>query len=221
MSGGAGWHAAAPSLSRPDADQRRRPGRLRLVLLCAVLAALQPVAAVAVGDGQAGAPPARPSPAPRTFPEFAGSWELDEQASTGRITATPGATVTFAISATEVTLTRTRKLPEQRSNPPDGTPVRQVFRLDGSETAVREGPRELRGRCLRVADALVFVTSESPRDGGFNLVTDAYTVDGDVLTARRQLVAIRAPGYIATMQEPSNNHPHTFIYRRAAAPRSP
>ena len=168
MSGAAGWHAAAPSLSRPDADQRRRPGRLRLVLLCAALAALQPVAAVAVGDGQAGAPPARPSPAPRTFPEFAGSWELDEQASTGRITATPGATVTFAISATEVTLTRTRKLPEQRSNPPDGTPVRQVFRLDGSETAVREGPRELRGRFLLVADALVFVTSESPRDGGFN-----------------------------------------------------
>ena len=144
-------------------------------------------------------------------------WTLDEKASTGRMTAAPGATVTFAITPTEITLTRTRKLPEQRSNPPDETPIRQLFRLDGSEAPVMEGRRSLRGRFLLVSDALVFTTSETPPESGFNIVTDAYSVDGDVLTARRQLVAVRAPGYIATMQEPSNRHPHMFIYRRAPA----
>jgi hypothetical protein len=46
-------------------------------------------------------------------------------------------------------------------------------------------------------------------------VTDSYSVEGDVLTARQQLVAVRKGGCIATMQEPSNNHPHTFVYRRS------
>jgi hypothetical protein len=64
-------------------------------------------------------------------------------------------------------------------------------------------------------DALLFTTSETPRNSGFNIVTDAYAVEGDALTARRQLVAVRKGGYIATMQEPSNNHPHTFVYRRS------
>jgi hypothetical protein len=46
-------------------------------------------------------------------------------------------------------------------------------------------------------------------------VTDSYWVDVDVLTARRQLVAVLKGGYIATMEQPSNSHPHTFVCRRA------
>jgi hypothetical protein len=150
------------------------------------------------------------------FSDFVGTWVLDEAASTGRMSAAPGSTVTLASTPTEITLTRTRKLPEQRSNPADDSPIRQTYRMDGSDTAVIDGGRrELRGRFLLVSDALVFTTSEMPRGGDFNIVTDAYEVAGDVMTARRQLVAVRAPGYIATMQEPSNNHPHTFVYRRA------
>ena len=182
----------------------------RAVLLGLVAAA---AAAPAIAR-QAGAPPA---PTPRTFPEFAGTWTLDENASAGRMTAAPGATVTFAITPTEITLTRLRKLPEQRSNPPDETPIIQMFRLDGSEVAVTDGRRSLRGRFLLVSDALVFTTSETPTESGFNIVTDAYSVAGEVLTARRQLVAVRAPGYIATMQEPTNRSAHVFIYRRTSA----
>jgi|SRR5688572_27531843 len=187
-------------------------------LVSAIVLAL--TAAVVVVPGavsQAGAPQVRPAPPPRTFPEFEGTWTLDEKASTGRMTAAPGAIVTFAMTPTEITVTRTRKLPEQRSNPPDETPIRQLFRLDGSEVQVMEGRRSMRGRFLLVSDALVFTASETPTESGFNIVTDAYSVEGDVLTARRQLVAVRPPGYIATMQEPSNRHPHTFIYRRASA----
>jgi hypothetical protein len=152
----------------------------------------------------------RSEPAPRTFPEFVGTWILDEQASTGRMSATPGAIVEITITPTEITLARTRKLPEQRSNPPNDSPARQTYRMDGTEMTVMDGRQELRGRFLLVSDALVFTTMDSR----FNIVTDAYSVDGDVLTARRQIVAVRN-GYIATMQEPSNNHPHTFVYRRA------
>lgn len=167
--------------------------------------------------GQAGAPDRSPAPPPRLFPGFEGTWLLDEQASTGRMSATPGSIVTIAITPTEISLTRTRKLPEQRSNPPDETPIRQVFRLDGTEGDADIGTWRQRGRFLLVSDALVFTTSDVPRTDGFNIVTDAYSLEGDVLIARRQLVAIRAPGYIATMQEPSNNHPHVFVYRRAPA----
>jgi hypothetical protein len=157
----------------------------------------------------------RSEPTPRTFPEFVGTWILDEQASNGRMSATPGAIVEIAITPTEITLTRTRKLPEQRTNPPNDSPTRQTYRMDGAETTVVDGRQELRGRFLLVSDALLFTTSETPRNSGFNIVTDAYAVEGDVLTARRQLVAVRKGGYIATMQEPSNNHPHTFVYRRS------
>jgi hypothetical protein len=164
---------------------------------------------------QAGAPPDR-RPAPRLFPEFEGTWVLDEQASTGRVSATPGATVTFAITPTEITLTRTPKLPEQQGNPARGSlPFVHVFRLDGTETSTDTPYPYPRGRFQLVSDALVFTTITVPRDDNFDTVTDAYSIDGDRLIARRQIVAIRAPGYIATMQEPTNNRFHHYVYRRA------
>ena len=170
---------------------------------------------VPMATRQAGAPLDR-RPAPRLFPEFEGTWVLDEQASTGRVSATPGATVTFAITPTEITLTRTPKLPEQQGNPARGSlPFVHVFRLDGTETSTDTPYPYPRGRFQLVSDALVFTTITVPRDDNFDTVTDAYSIDGDRLIARRQIVAIRAPGYIATMQEPTNNRFHHYVYRRA------
>jgi hypothetical protein len=164
---------------------------------------------------QAGAPPDR-RPAPRLFQEFEGTWVLDEQSSTGRISATPGATVAFIITPTEITLTRTRKLPEQRSNPPSNLPSVHVFKVDGTETSTDTPYPYPRGRFQLVSDALVFTTSTPQRPDGVDMMTDAYSIEGDRLIARRQIVAVRAPGFIAAMQEPTNNRFHQYVYRRAA-----
>lgn len=192
----------------------------RLVATCGLVSLL--AAAVPMSARQAGAPPDR-RPAPRLFPEFEGTWVLDEQASTGRVSATPGATVTFAITPTEITLTRTPKLPEQQGNPPRGSvPFVHVFRLDGSETSTETPYPYPRGRFQLVSDALVFTTLTVPRGSDFDTMTDAYSIEGDRLIARRQIVAVRtanpsAPGFIATMQEPTNNRFHYYVYRRAPA----
>jgi len=193
----------------------------RVLATCGLLSVLA-AAVVPVAAGQAGAPPDR-RPAPRLFPEFEGTWVLDEQASTGRVSATPGATVTFAITPTEITLTRTPKLPEQQGNPARGSlPFVHVFRLDGTETTTDTPYPYPRGRFQLVSDALVFTTLTVPRGSDFDTMTDAYSIDGDRLIARRQIVAVRvanqspsAPGFIATMQEPTNNRFHQYIYRRA------
>jgi hypothetical protein len=90
----------------------------------------------------------------RTFPQFAGSWVLDEAASWS---------FTFALVADALALTR---------------------------------------------------KDEAANRGGFTTVTDAYSVDGDVLTVRRQLTSVTAAGTILVMQEPRNNASHMYRYRR-------
>ena len=50
--------------------------------------------------------------------------------------------------------------------------------------------------------------------GPFTLVTDAYAVDGDVLTVHRQLASVNDAGQIYVMQDPANNVRHTYVYRR-------
>lgn len=69
-----------------------------------------------------------------------------------------------------------------------------------------------------MADALALTVKNAATDGRGNttLVTDAYSVNGDVLTLHRQLSTILLPaGHIATMREPANNFRQTYIYRRA------
>ena len=196
--------------------------RIGHVFVTCGLAFLLAADVVLTAARQAGAPPDR-RPAPRLFPEFEGTWVLDEQASTGRVSATPGATVTFAITPTEITLTRTPKLPEQQGNPPRGSlPFVHVFRLDGTETSTDTPYPYPRGRFQLVSDALVFTTLTVPRGNDFDTMTDAYSIEGDRLVARRQIVAVRvasqspsAAGFIATMQEPTNNRFHQYVYRRA------
>lgn len=203
-----GSFSGAPHRARGSAVKRW--ASWSLAIAAATVVTVEPSTA-----GQAGA--ARTPPPPRLFPAFEGTWVLDEQASTGRLSAAPGATVTFEITPTEITLTLTRRRPASPNTPSDGTSFRQVFRVDGTETTVPSPAAYPLGRVLLVSDALVFTTSTPPRDGGFTQVNDAYSVEGGVLIARRQLVAfVGKPGFIATMQEPSNRQSHVFVYRRAS-----
>src|SRR5688572_5655103 len=175
------------------------------------------VAALATLAAKAQAPN---QPSPRTFPQFVGTWLLDEAASTGRLRLTPRIPRTLTIATTPEEITVTQRLRVAEFDSVSEWPLLvEVYRFDGTETTHsngRYGPFEYRTIFTLVADALALTTKERPRggDGGFNVVTDVLSVDGDVLTLHRQLVAVRSPGYIATMSEPTNNFRHTFIYRR-------
>jgi hypothetical protein len=159
-------------------------------------------------------------PPPRTFPQFVGTWILDEAASTGRLNITPRIALSMTIATTpeQIAVTKRPRLgPSDRSS---ASPPAEVYRLDGIETwQSDERTGVLLDRSYRftlVADMLALTVKDGPRGGGrFTMVTDAYSVDGDVLTVHRQLTSVSASGRIATMQEPTNNFRHTFIYRRA------
>ena len=164
---------------------------------------------------------AQRSPNPsRTFPQFAGTWVLDEQASTGTLTMAPRIPRSLTITATPEALTLTERL---RLRPGDNISELQVrtVRFDGTP-AVRDRDStayEYQDVFLLVADMLVVSTkSIRRRDRNvFDLATDAFAVDGDVLTMHRQLSHVEPPGHIATMGFAPNNFKHTYIYRRSTA----
>ena len=52
------------------------------------------------------------------------------------------------------------------------------------------------------------------------MATDAYSVNGDVLTVHRQLTSVNGNGEIWVMQEPTNNFRQTYVYRRSGKPAS-
>ena len=156
----------------------------------------------------------------RTFQPFAGSWVLDEAASTGRLATTPriASSMTIATTPGDITVSKRLRLgPRDRAS---ATPLPEIYRLDGTETqAVDERTGIGLDRFYRfalVADMLALSIKE-PRPGGgraFTLVTDAYAVDGDVLTVHRQLTSVTSAGQILVMQDPANNNRQTFVYRR-------
>ena len=156
---------------------------------------------------------------PRMFPQFAGTWILDEQASKGRIVIAPRIPKTLTITATPeaLTLTEVLRLDQRDNASPDQV---RVVRFDGTPT-VRwpgSGVYEYHDSFQLAADMLVIATKTIRIPEGektFDVFTDALSVDGDVLTLHRQLVHVDAPGTIATMREPTNNFKHTFIYRRS------
>jgi hypothetical protein len=151
---------------------------------------------------------------------------LDERASTGRLTMAPppSHTVTIATTPETITVTKLLRLPPVRPEREAWTygtesPPPEIYRMDGAEIAVydpRDARRERRYSFRLVADALALTIKETSQSSGgaFTVVTDAYWVEGDVLTIHRQLSSVNASGHIATMQEPTNNSRHTFIYRR-------
>jgi len=168
----------------------------------------------------------------RTFPEFVGTWVLDKVASTGRMTGAPlpAVTLTIETTTTDITVTRVLDLPPPRydgsrrmatNNPPP-----EVYRFNGSPTYDRDyawGP-QLELTFALVADSLALTVKRigSIADlkqfdtGPFTAVTDAITVNGDVLTLHRQLTSVTPKGELASMA--TNNLRHTYIYRRAPAP---
>jgi hypothetical protein len=160
---------------------------------------------------------------PRTFPEFVGTWLLDETASTGKLKMPVPRTLSIATSPEAITVTKVLRLePELPGREGRRTltenPPAEVYRFDGTDTIVAAPRIEHRYSFRLVADALALTVRDVPTSGPGNtaLVTDAYSVTGDVLTLRRQLSAILMPaGHIATMQEPANRVSHTYVYRRA------
>lgn len=160
---------------------------------------------------------------PRTFPLFAGTWLLDEAASTGRLNMAPPVprTVTIATTPDAVSVTKRLELPPERpgregKRRATDTPPPEIYRFDGTETTLWDGQR---ATFLLVGDALALTIRRGNPARGDNItvVTDAYSVEGDVLTLERQLSTVLMPaGHIATMKEPANNFRHVYIYRRAA-----
>ena len=166
----------------------------------------------------------------RTFPEFVGTWSLDRPASTGRLMPSTAVRLTIATTSTEVTVTKVLDLPPEppgqegrrlgTNNPPP-----EVYRLDGTPTIRERGQYELSYTFLLVADALALTekTSNWVRRGdplmsernAFTMVTDASSVNGDVLTVHRQLTSVNGTGEIRVMQGPTGNFRQTYLYRRS------
>ena len=177
-----------------------------LSLLCASIVML-PSSSVAQTD--------RPM---RTFPEFAGTWVLNEAASTGRLAIAPRIPLRMTIATTPETIVVTKRPRLAPADRASATPPPEVYRLDGSETRLVDGgvTLDISHRFTLVADMLALTVKQS-REGwgnGYTAVTDAYAVSGDVLTLHRQLISVTAAGQIRVMQDSPNNFRHTYIYRR-------
>jgi hypothetical protein len=148
----------------------------------------------------------------RSFPEFVGTWVLDESASTGPLVITPRIPSRMTITTTPSAITIAKRL---RLDPRDrisDTPDPEVYRFDGTETTVNRHHYSFR----LVADALALTEKlmSGNGSGSFTLTTDAYSVTGDLLTVHRQLSSVTSDGHILVMQVPANNFRHTYIYRR-------
>jgi hypothetical protein len=158
----------------------------------------------------------------RLFPQFVGTWVLDEAASTGPLLMTPRVPLTLAIATTPTELTVTRRLRLHPNDRIPDTPPAEVYRLDGSETRATDARTGVTfDRTLRftlVADMLALTVREAPRNGrrAFTQVTDALEIDGDILRLHRQLTSVTEEGAILVMQVPANNSRHTFVYRSAS-----
>jgi hypothetical protein len=183
-----------------------RYGLSRYVVILCTLVGMLPAVASAQADGPA-----------RTFPEFVGTWVLDETASTGRLGITPRIPLRMAIATTPLTITITKQLRLRPGDHAAATPPPESYRIDGSETRLvdeRTGASlDVTYRFTLVADMLAFTVREGNGNGS-TAVTDAYTVTGDVLTLHRQLTSVTRSGQIRVMQDPLNNSRHTYIYRR-------
>ena len=151
----------------------------------------------------------------RTFPQFAGSWVLDEAASTGPLQMAPrvARTLTLVTSPTAITVTKELILGPSDTIAPTSV---EVYRFDGKPTVREQGSLTWSYTFTLVADALALSRKDEAtnRPGAFTMATDAYSVDGNVLTVHRQLTSVTEDGTILVMQEPRNNSRHTYVYRR-------
>ena len=156
-------------------------------------------------QGQAQQGNVLPVRTPREFTGLRGKWTLDERAGEGHIAGLPVAHI-FLIATTpfEISLTKDTSAPE-------------IYRLDGADRPVTDATTgavlNVRRRFTLVA-GMVALTSARTRGDFTNIITDAYSAEGDVLTVRRQLsVLVQPPGNLVTLSDERNNR-QTLVYRR-------
>ena len=158
------------------------------------------------------------------FFEYRGRWTLDEQASVGipsppegipaeslRYLAALNVPRELVIATTETEFSVAKD---------GGEP--EVYKIDGSETQERD-PRTGVGidrfyRFTQVADSVALTRRlrlGTPAEPGAELMTDAYSIAGSVLTVERLRSHVFPPGSVAVMKEPGS-HRMTLVYRRQA-----
>jgi len=156
------------------------------------------------------------------FFEYRGRWTLDEKASVGipsppegieamRFLAALNAPRELVIATTETEFSVAKD---------GGEP--EVYRIDGTETQERD-PRTGVGidrfyRFTQVADSVALtrrLRTGTPVEPGAELITDAYSVAGAVLTVERLRSHVFPPGSVAVLKEPGS-HRMTLVYRRQA-----
>src|SRR5918995_1556143 len=106
----------------------------------------------------------------RIFPEFVGTWVLDESASTGPLVITPRIPSRMTITTTPSAITIAKRLRLDPRDKISDTPNPEVYRFDGTETTVGRHHYSFR----LVADALALTEKLMSSNGGFTLTTDAY-----------------------------------------------
>ena len=153
---------------------------------------------------------------PREFPQFRGTWILDEKATeglrqverTGALFDALGSPVArkllIATTPTEISVTKDSGLAE-------------VYLFDGSENQVRDprtnAPLIPRYRFTLVA-GLLALTVTTPRERTIEIITDAYSMpDWNVLQVERQLNIVTQEGTLLTLSR-DRPFPFTIVYRR-------
>jgi hypothetical protein len=193
--------------------------RQTIIRLAALAVALVPLALEAQGV---------PFPTGRRqlndFFEYRGRWTLDEKESVG-IPSLPediplGAMRLLAALnvARELVITTTET---EFSVAKDGA-APEVYNVDGTETQERD-PRTGVGldrfyRFTQVADSVALTRRlrlGTPAEPAAELVTDAYSVAGSMLTVERLRSHVVPPGSVAVLKEPGS-HRMTLVYRRQA-----
>jgi hypothetical protein len=156
------------------------------------------------------------------FFEYRGRWTLDAKESVG-IPSPPEGVAPEVVRllaalnvARELVITTTER---EFSVAKDGAEP-EVYKIDGNETQERD-PRTGAGldrfyRFTQVADSVALTRRlrlGTPTEPGAELITDAYSVAGSVLTVERLRSHVFPPGSVAVMNEPGS-HRMTLVYRR-------
>jgi hypothetical protein len=156
------------------------------------------------------------------FFEYRGRWTLDAKESVG-IPSPPEGVAPEVVRllaalnvARELVITTTET---EFSVAKDGAEP-EVYKIDGNETQERD-PRTGAGldrfyRFTQVADSVALTRRlrlGTRTEPGAELITDAYSVAGSVLTVERLRSHVFPPGSVAVMNEPGS-HRMTLVYRR-------
>ena len=155
------------------------------------------------------------------FFEFRGRWIFDEKESVG-LPRPEGVAVELPryLAALNVPRELVIATTETEFSVAKDGAAPEVYKVDGSETQERD-PRTGAGldrffRFTQVADSVALtrrLRQGTPAEPGAELVTDAYSVAGSVLTVERLRTHVVPPGSVAVMKEPGS-HRMTLVYRR-------